>query len=85
MAFAPFVPGISRSKISMETIGLSMFGHIAGISGASLILTGFTFGTFQVRQDRAHRPDAIAMNLARTFSATIWHGAPDSRQLVHGN
>ena len=51
----------------MDELSLSTLANVAEIIGAGSIITGLTFGWFQLRHFRAQQRDAIAINLMQTF------------------
>ena len=48
---------------------LSTLANLAEILGASTIIGGALFATFQIREFRAQRREAVAVELMRSFSA----------------
>ena len=51
----------------MDELSLATWANVAEIIGAGSIITGLTFGWFQLRHFRAQQRDAIAINLMQTF------------------
>jgi hypothetical protein len=51
----------------MDEASLSALANIAEIIGAGSIITGLTFGWFQLRHHRAQQRDTVAINLMQTF------------------
>jgi len=52
---------------SMDGLSLSTLANLAEIIGAGSIITGLTFGWFQLRLFRMQQRDAVAINLMQTF------------------
>ena len=51
----------------MDELSLATWANVAEIIGAGSIITGLTFGWFQLRHFRAQQRDAVAINLMQTF------------------
>ena len=51
----------------MDGLSLSTLANVAEIIGAGSIITGLTFGWFQLRFFRTQQRDAVAINLMQTF------------------
>ncbi len=72
----------------MDEHSLSTLANLAEIIGAASIITGLTFGWFQLRHFRAQQRDAIAINLMQTFydqdlarAIALLHPLPDGIRL----